>query len=505
MICAKRRILIKQSAIVPDMDIALQPAWSFKAARRGQGVLQLQRIGRSGDSALALHLEPGQEMKNISTAINQGPFWLLFLAATVVALSASEAVAASAHAPRQPVGGLGLLLAAAIPFLSRRRAIGGWLLYFYIQLYATAFIALVFLTQLISDLNPRTWDDPLLYVMFFLSVVPVYVAQVAEVLAATILLFWRNEKNLMFLRTTLFAVIAASAATVTIDAVYFSDDTTALLGLVTLVFAIVWSLYFSKARRIRMVFVDRNWDYASYSQRRLLSSGDRVRLRRRVLFTASATFGLLLWAMALDLKAEGNRPDLYLLVVPLVCAVVVAIIAWYLPIKRMKSEAERVIRTGSRPEDHDNSQVPKRQVAGASWKSLFGFFKNNKSKSDSAVRIAVELLEVQLVLSGEEDDGKLDERVFDSYSRGYIFGVCDALLQVFKVEGEDEMLASMTFAHLELFGSEYGAKAVGRSLREQGEILFEKGRMRGGQELLEFFRTKKPPMGLAGYLLHGEM
>jgi hypothetical protein len=117
---------------------------------------------------------------------------------------------ASADVPRQPLAGAGLFIAFAIAYLSRRRAIGGWLLYFYIQLYLGLAASLIFVPQVFSNLNPSQWDNSFLYVMFFLSGVPVIATELIGFVAATKLLFRRNEQNVKFLRQTLIVLVATS-------------------------------------------------------------------------------------------------------------------------------------------------------------------------------------------------------------------------------------------------------------------------------------------------------
>lgn len=136
---------------------------------------------------------------------------------------------------------------------------------------------------------------------------------------------------------------------------------------------------------------------------------------------------------------------------------------------------------------------------------MFGFFKKKTQKSTAAVEAAVGLLQVQISLGDAEDNDEFRERLFDLYSRGYIFGLCDALLQSAAVKDDVEAMALLTVVHVKLFGEKHGATIVGQSFRDQEDPTFGKGRMRGGQELVEFFRNKIPPMGLAGYLLNGEM
>ena len=191
--------------------------------------------------------------------------------------------------------------------------------------------------QVLSNLNPNQWDDSLLYVMFFLSTVPVLVTEVIEVFAATILLFRRNEQNVKFLRYALIALVAIVSIALVIDIVYFRENPTLFFDILTLVFAIIWTFYFLKARRIRLVFIERNWVYTPYSGKRALTPEDKRKLRKRALIAALVTFALFLLMMGSVLKDEGKQPDVGIFVVPLFYALIAAVIAWYLPVRKKKT------------------------------------------------------------------------------------------------------------------------------------------------------------------------
>src|SRR5437899_4716132 len=111
--------------------------------------------------------------------------------------------------------------------------------------------------------------------MFFLSAAPVLTAEFIEVFAATRLLFRRDEQNVKFLRNALIALAASSAVALVIDLTYFRDDPGLVFDILTFVFATIWALYFSKARRVRLVFLERNWVYTPYSEGRVLTAIDR--------------------------------------------------------------------------------------------------------------------------------------------------------------------------------------------------------------------------------------
>jgi len=248
------------------------------------------------------------------------------------------AYAATANATQNPAAGTIGLIAFAIAYLSRRRAIGGWLLYFYFQLYIGILISLFFIPQIISNLDPNQWDDSFLYVMSFLSVVPVLVLQLLKVAIATFLLFQRNKRNVKYLRNIIFCLVLANTGAVIIDLLYFKDDPSIFFDAISLIFPIIWLLYFWKSQRVKMVFVDNNWSYIPYSERRALTSENKVRLRKRALISAVITFILFLIMMGSTLESEGTEPDSGIFFVPLFYAVLVAIIAWYLPIKNKKQQ-----------------------------------------------------------------------------------------------------------------------------------------------------------------------
>lgn len=112
-----------------------------------------------------------------------------------------------------------------------------------------------------------------------------------------------------------------------------------------------------------------------------------------------------------------------------------------------------------------------------------GLIDKKKDKAEVAVETAVSLLQIQVELGNAEDNDKFNDRLIDPYSRGYVFGLCDALLQSAGVSDDVEAMALLTVVHIKLFGEEGGATIVGQSFKDQENELFSKGRMRGGQEL----------------------
>jgi hypothetical protein len=259
--------------------------------------------------------------------------WLKLLAALMLLASAIPAFAATNNAPRQNYAGASMWVTLAIVYLSRKRQIGGWLLYFYIQLYLSLIVSLMLIPQVASNLNPTQWDESFRYVMYFLSVVPVLIIDAIEVTVATRLLFRRNEGNVRLLRNIILALAIASAVAIGIDLMYFRDATM-FFDVLGLMFAVIWTLYFSKSKRVKAVFVEKNWVFDPEAYKRRLTDEDKKKLRKRALIAATITFVAFLLLMGSTLTQEGKQPTPSIFFVPTFYAVIVAIIAWFIPIRK---------------------------------------------------------------------------------------------------------------------------------------------------------------------------
>ena len=98
-----------------------------------------------------------------------------------------------------PVGG-GLIVGLAIAYLARRREIGGWLLYYYMQLYLSVVVSAILFAVSIGSLSPDGWDSSARYVLYLISTLPVWLVLFAEAVLATYLLFRKTEVNVRRLR-----------------------------------------------------------------------------------------------------------------------------------------------------------------------------------------------------------------------------------------------------------------------------------------------------------------
>jgi hypothetical protein len=151
------------------------------------------------------------------------------------------------------------------------------------------------------------------------------------------------------------ALVATSAVAVLLDLIYFHEIPAFLFlsDYLTFFFAIIWISYFWKARRVRLVFIDKSWAYTSYSAIRMLGPDEKRRLRKRALITAVVTFVVFLLIAGPSLKDEQEQLDISLFSLPLFCSFIAAVIAWYLPIRKKKpiSVDDKMINTVSDKRD----------------------------------------------------------------------------------------------------------------------------------------------------------
>lgn len=272
---------------------------------------------------------------------------LLFFAAL---LYSASALAAQGTAGQNPIGG-GLFLGLAIAYLSRRRRVGGWLLYFYMQLYGSVLITSLLLPATLAQLTPTAWESSSQYVWFVLSTAPVLLALVAEVAIATFLLFRRSESTVALLKSALSCLVVASAAAIAIDFAYFNEGVNLFFDGLTLFFAVVWLAYFYRSARVRRVFVEHNWDYESQQSTKVpLTPIERRYLRKRAAIVAAVTFVAFLAIMGSALGEK--KPDGGIFAVPLFYAAVAAALGWYLPIRKKKRESLAAVdvATGRAPQ-----------------------------------------------------------------------------------------------------------------------------------------------------------
>jgi hypothetical protein len=147
------------------------------------------------------------------------------------------------------------LLGAFLAAIRRKRAIGGWLLYFFCQVLLG--LALIISTTHWKLYLSRAWSDPVRYFLFTLSSLP-RVALLSAIAVISMELFHTREWHWVYgLRLALLTYLFLDAMKLLVDISYFPDN--ARLDTLSLAFPSVWIVYFSVSRRVRCVFLEKNW------------------------------------------------------------------------------------------------------------------------------------------------------------------------------------------------------------------------------------------------------
>ncbi|MBN1547237.1 MAG: hypothetical protein JW902_11305 [Syntrophaceae bacterium] len=177
-----------------------------------------------------------------------------------------SACAAEASNPAFVAAPLGITL--AIAYVTRRMAIGGWLFYYYLQLYIGVLLTIAFIPAIVNNLQPTGWEDKTIYGFFVFSIVPPLLVKVLEVIFATRLLFksQRNEKNVKTVRYVLLSSVIFSIISLVIDGYYFREN--AGLSIYAVIFASIWCLYFFYSYRVDYVLSRRTdpWNYDNFKK-----------------------------------------------------------------------------------------------------------------------------------------------------------------------------------------------------------------------------------------------
>ena len=145
----------------------------------------------------------------------------------------------------------------------KRNPIGGWLLFYYWQLWSGLLITAAFFATNIQSYVPENFDTGLLFGRFLASTVPVLLLLLVQLVVATMLLSFRTPDMLRLLRWTLVAQAVAVAMGAAIDAKYYPDNI--VFSVLALIQETLWMLYFFKSTRVRHVFDSQDWDIAVHA------------------------------------------------------------------------------------------------------------------------------------------------------------------------------------------------------------------------------------------------
>jgi len=180
---------------------------------------------------------------------------MLSLSNVVVLLATS-----ASNSPPAPTYPGGIIVAWLICNGAKRNPIGGWLLFFYWQLYGGLLMTSIFFAMNIQSYVPENFDSSEKSALFLISVVPVLILYLAQLAVGTILLSVRTWDLLKLLRWLIAASIVAAIVSTVIDQFYFPDNVA--LNFLTIVPESLWLAYLFRSVRVKHVFRTHDWEIA---------------------------------------------------------------------------------------------------------------------------------------------------------------------------------------------------------------------------------------------------
>jgi len=140
----------------------------------------------------------------------------------------------------------------------RKKEIGGWLLYYYVQLYSGAIFSIILLMFSSQNYLPATWGGATgLYFLFLLSTIPNIMILFIELIYAERLRKSRNFVHIRPLRIVLWFHLGFAVLGLLIDLMAFQDNVP--LAVIGLIFPTIWLPYFYYSKRVNKVFRTHDW------------------------------------------------------------------------------------------------------------------------------------------------------------------------------------------------------------------------------------------------------
>ncbi len=154
----------------------------------------------------------------------------------------------------------GALIAWWVCNRTKRNAFGGWLLFYYWQMYGGLLMTALFFTLNLQSYVPENFTDRGKYYLFLASTVPVLVLLLAKTVVGTLLFSVQRWDLLRLLRWIIAAEIAMSVTAMVIDSVNLPDNVG--LHVLTIVPESIWLAYLYRSVRVKHVFHSHDWEEA---------------------------------------------------------------------------------------------------------------------------------------------------------------------------------------------------------------------------------------------------
>lgn len=161
---------------------------------------------------------------------------------------------------------IGPLLIGLLCYLARKRAIGGWLLLFYIALAFGAVTTILLAVATMGNLFTGDWD-PLDWWLAIFDYFPWLLASIATWILGVRVAFVRDQKALGHMRIAMVALVITSWIGFFIRLRLFGrGDFEVFMAAVTSFSASIWCLYWFMSRRVKHVMTlgEGRWDYAAF-------------------------------------------------------------------------------------------------------------------------------------------------------------------------------------------------------------------------------------------------
>jgi hypothetical protein len=150
----------------------------------------------------------------------------------------------------QSIGGALALLCGIAAIARRKYAIGGWLFYFYCQVFLG--LALIAASTSWQSYLPRTWNDPARYFAYAISNLSRVVLMAAIGAVCIRLAGTRERRDVCALRLALAAYAFLTVLKLVAD--FYCFPAAARRDAMSLAFPVVWMVYFGASQRVRQVF-----------------------------------------------------------------------------------------------------------------------------------------------------------------------------------------------------------------------------------------------------------
>jgi magnesium-transporting ATPase (P-type) len=153
------------------------------------------------------------------------------------------------------------LIFAVVSSVRRKQEIGGWLMFFYYQIYAGAVISAIILWKSFSSYQLRPWADETRHLFFIIATVPRLLGFLVLAYVATGLLRRRNSGWLGRLRFVFAIELVFMGISLVIDFIYFPSAV--LFNFIQVLGFASWLAYFYVSARVHHVFVTHDWSSSS--------------------------------------------------------------------------------------------------------------------------------------------------------------------------------------------------------------------------------------------------